>query len=479
MLTFHGLETVLQIPSFKPRHAAPAVTLKAVKTNHQVEFVTEIVVIASNTAVLGGIQDAWLENGLRLPLSLRCGQPDACNVPNDCSIVWLETQNCMVLNESHFTLRPLELQAALAFLELGVRPLSLREGSYAYRIHLPVPNDLTFPTTVLEGTLEVVAVPSPELSDVWICSGVQQCDAATALEPNIKHLPEAFVYIAVKDIDGYSIDRPNILLSILHVAEPLSRNTTFSAVFESSTSRYVVALGNFETPGEHRIFIATDASESSASQFEKARFSVVCSDGYIIDKGTSRCVVGEFNTTWLFVGACATALVVMSGLFFLVRRRRLQLQAIIMMLLTEVGQLVLSLCMALGNLATDGIVCDSLLRGELKVASGMYTAAYVVILCFGVVATTFSICYRLRNAWLVRAQLQLLLPQGQAVAAATSEARRQAQQNEWELLQTHRTKVTLSLSLMSVVVQGAQDSVGERRDADRSWYALQIFRCPS
>jgi len=30
------------------------------------------------------------------------------------------------------------------------------------------------------------------------------------------------------------------------------------------------------------------------------------------------------------------------------------------------------------------------------------------------------------------------------------------QQTEWELVQTHRTKVTLSLSMMSVVTQGAR-----------------------
>jgi hypothetical protein len=125
-----------------------------------------------------------------------------------------------------------------------------------------------------------------------------------------------------------------------------------------------------------------------------------------------------------------------------------------MMLLTETGMLVLSICMALGNLATDGIVCSSLLRGDLTVSTPIYTASYVVVLCFGVVVTVLSIGYRLRNGRLVHAQMQQVAPQGRAVAAG--EAWRQAQQSEWELVQTRRTTVTLSLSLASVAAQGVR-----------------------
>jgi hypothetical protein len=161
-----------------------------------------------------------------------------------------------------------------------------------------------------------------------------------------------------------------------------------------------------------------------------------------------------FNTVWLLVGAGATAAVVVSGLVVLIRRRRAQLQAVLTMLLTETGMLVLSICMALGNLATDGIVCYSLLRGHLSVSTPIYTASYVVLLCFGVVVTVLSIGYRLRNAQLMHAQLQQASPQGRAVA--TGEAHRRAQQSEWELVQTHRTKVTLTLSLASVAAQGVR-----------------------
>ena len=159
-----------------------------------------------------------------------------------------------------------------------------------------------------------------------------------------------------------------------------------------------------------------------------------------------------FETVWILVGAVSTAIVVVSGLAVAVRRRRAHLQAILTMLLTETGMLVLSICMALGNLATDGIVCNSLLRGDLSVSTKIYTATYVVLLCFAVVTTVLSIGYRLRNAWSMHAQLQRVGPEGRTV---TSESSLQAQQNEWELVQTHRTKVTLSLMLASVVAEGA------------------------
>jgi hypothetical protein len=157
------------------------------------------------------------------------------------------------------------------------------------------------------------------------------------------------------------------------------------------------------------------------------------------------------STVWLLVGASTTALLLISVLVVLVRRKRKQLQAVLTMLFTEAGQLVFSICMALANVITDGIVCSQMLRGELTVSSDVYKAAYVTILCFGVVATAVSILYRIRNARLVHAQLQQLAPQ----AVASSEARRQSQEQNWELTQTHRTKVALTLSLMTVTAQGA------------------------
>jgi hypothetical protein len=196
-----------------------------------------------------------------------------------------------------------------------------------------------------------------------------------------------------------------------------------------------------------------------------------------------------FNTVWLLVGAGATALVVMIGVVVLVRWKRRQLQAILLMVLTEAGQLVFSVCMSIANLATDGIVFRLLLRGDLKVSTEIYTVVYATMMCFGVVATVLSLGYRIRNACLMRALLKHRAPQlgPQGEPLANSDARHQSQQHEWELVQTHRTKVTLMLSLMSAAAQGANVACEPAfacsceprvQPRGRPVVLLQICRCP-
>jgi hypothetical protein len=160
----------------------------------------------------------------------------------------------------------------------------------------------------------------------------------------------------------------------------------------------------------------------------------------------------EFNTAWLLVGASVSALVVVIGVVVVVWRNRKRLQAIILMLLTEVSQLVLSGCMSLASLVTDGIVFDTLLHGGHKISTEIYTAAFATVLCFGTITTALSFGYRIHNARGIQAQLHRLDPRAQGVAAKV--AHRQAKQHQWELLQTDRTKVTLSLSLMTLMAQG-------------------------
>jgi hypothetical protein len=119
------------------------------------------------------------------------------------------------------------------------------------------------------------------------------------------------------------------------------------------------------------------------------------------------------------------------------------------------SELVGAVCLGLADLITDGITYFQLASGDIAVLNEEYKAAYIAILCFGAVTTVLSLAFRLRNARLMQAHLLELGQQRRTVGA--SEARRQLQQNEWELVQTHRTKTTLSLSLLSVVVQGMRD----------------------
>ena len=122
---------------------------------------------------------------------------------------------------------------------------------------------------------------------------------------------------------------------------------------------------------------------------------------------------------------------------------------------------MVTLFLQLADVITDGIACSRLLHGDVSVAATKtYTVVYIVLLCLGVVATGVSVVYRLRNARWMNSSLKEL---GQSSARFTEsdnklqrqKSRRQAQQHEWELAQTHRTKVSAALEIFSILVQGA------------------------
>ena len=121
--------------------------------------------------------------------------------------------------------------------------------------------------------------------------------------------------------------------------------------------------------------------------------------------------------------------------------------------------------MGVADLITDVLTYARLKSGETVVPNDLYHAVYAVVLCFGVVTTVLSLGYRLRNARLMRAYVLELGKQDHK--ASVSAARKQAQQHEWELVQTQRTKIIASLALLSIVAQGACDTRGSR-GADRA-----------
>ena len=139
---------------------------------------------------------------------------------------------------------------------------------------------------------------------------------------------------------------------------------------------------------------------------------------------------------------------------------------------------MVTLFFQLADIITDGIACSRLLHGDVSVAATKtYTVVYIVLLCLGVIATGVSVLYRLRNARLMNSSLKEL---GRNSARFTISARftesdselqrqnskdrlggrqqhdfrRQAQQYEWELAQTHRTKVSATLEVLSILLQG-------------------------
>ena len=114
------------------------------------------------------------------------------------------------------------------------------------------------------------------------------------------------------------------------------------------------------------------------------------------------------------------------------------------------SELVGSVCLGLADLITDAMTYARLRSGEVAVPNEGYKAAYAAVLSVGAVTTALSLLYRLRNAQIMRAHLR-----EQGWTENTSVARQQAQQHEWELAQTHRTKVISMLALLSVATQGS------------------------
>ena len=117
------------------------------------------------------------------------------------------------------------------------------------------------------------------------------------------------------------------------------------------------------------------------------------------------------------------------------------------------SELVGSVCLGLADLITDAITYARLRTGDVAVPNEGYKAAYAAALSVGAVTTALSLLYRLRNAHIMRAHLRELGEHGRTENASV--ARQQAQQHEWELAQTHRTKVISMLALLSVATQGS------------------------
>ncbi len=166
-----------------------------------------------------------------------------------------------------------------------------------------------------------------------------------------------------------------------------------------------------------------------------------------------------FNTVWLLLAAGMAAIVVLVGLVVFVKSKGDHLQVILTLLLRESVELVGAFCLEIADVATDIISYFQVVEGDGKLYLARYKMAYLTALSFGVVGTTVSVIYRLRSALLVRAHIQKVdesaVHMALGVTVIDSEARRQMQQYEWELVQMHRQRVSLLLTLLTMVVQGA------------------------
>ena len=217
---------------------------------------SELAVIAFNVNGQGGIGDKWQTGGLNSSIDVQCTitRPNQCQGP-DCSTLWLESPECE--NAGHFSERNIqitvsEISPAVVVLEVVVQPSGVPEHEYQFVLHLPVLYGGAWRFETIPVTFSVSAVASPLLSVVTVCqelsSGDSSClqtsDGREAERLVVDHQQSLSAGIAVRDIDGYPIEREGeqITVTVQHVDG--TTQADFLASFNSASGLYETAVKN-------------------------------------------------------------------------------------------------------------------------------------------------------------------------------------------------------------------------------------------
>ncbi len=94
---------------------------------------------------------------------------------------------------------------------------------------------------------------------------------------------------------------------------------------------------------------------------------------------------------------------VVGGLFIYIRRKFRALQALLLLLFTEVGELVGTFFMETADVVSDWWTGYRVLIGAVEARE--LKPAYAVFLCLGTLAYAISMTYRIRNAIAVKAHM--------------------------------------------------------------------------
>jgi hypothetical protein len=180
-------------------------------------------------------------------------------------------------------------------------------------------------------TTEVIALISCENSEAWLVGdSVQNVPASATIGVRLRAI----------DVDGLPINHTRVDIEIRF------GNQTAPVMWTPGTNIYAAELsaGLTAQVGVHELVVTINNGWSQVGQnvtsCERLRRSIEVASNQ------------GFNTWWLLVGAIGTAALVLTGLAICVWRWRVRLQAIMLMLFTEVGELVGTLCMDIADLAT-------------------------------------------------------------------------------------------------------------------------------
>jgi hypothetical protein len=212
----------------------------------------------------------------------------------------------------------------------------------------------------------------------------------------------------------------------------------------------VVAARLTERPGEFQLVVT--ASNAWSLRAEKATSCELMRTTVLVSAKAG------FNSTWILVGAASASTAIVVGLLVALRRWRKRLQAILLMLFAEAAELIGALLMEFADWITDFLTCYRVLHGEIKVQHEEYKIVYAMCMVLGTFVMVISVVYRVRNARKVVKHLKRVLGPHQRGDCLASKGRQQLLAFEWELMQTRRARVVLSLAVMTVVAEGTTTS---------------------
>ena len=251
------------------------VVLQVRKTSKEAAVNSTVGVLALNVLGAGGIGDSWQTGGLNASTRVECiaDAPAPC-LAGGCGSVWMQSDECAVLNATHVSVIGKALSPAVALLHLSVAARTLRERLYSFALHVPVWNGSGWQFASIGWRLEVQAVADAQRSEVRVGREYEASPPGdVAFEAN--HLEQLVVTIAARDADGAPINRTGERITVCFVS---AQGTTpvELARFDAASAVYVVRA-TIPQPGEYVLLLGTDANAAEPST---ARVLVVCAMGY-------------------------------------------------------------------------------------------------------------------------------------------------------------------------------------------------------
>jgi hypothetical protein len=154
----------------------------------------------------------------------------------------------------------------------------------------------------------------------------------------VNHLEQTEIVVVARDVDGASINRTGerIIVRIVS-ADRTTTDVTEVAQFDATRAVYFVTV-TIAQPGEHAVFIDTDAEDGRSAV--KARIRVACVYGYTEDRG--KCVQTDTTKNIALGSVFGTLLLGFLGLLVhLIRAHRDRWRAFLISFLQHEGVIAL------------------------------------------------------------------------------------------------------------------------------------------